>query len=254
MAEAARKASISVVLLHAHVGSGPQIQELEENLERLAAFFADMVARFPALEAVNLGGGFPHEYRETGAVADLSGLGRILRAAQPRFSELAGRSIRVEVEPGRFFVASCGVVVSRITDRKQTRTNEKGEGHDFLMVDAGFCDFVRPAMYGSHHEISIVGRALGEERRFAVAGPLCESGDLFTRDANELIEPRLLPTPSTGDFLVLHDAGAYGTVMASNYNSLGRAPQIWLDGGEPIVAQRRETLDDILALECHEAI
>ncbi|MFP6664972.1 MAG: diaminopimelate decarboxylase [Deltaproteobacteria bacterium] len=254
MAEAARAAQVSVVLLHAHVGSGPQIAELEENLERLAGFFAEMVGRFPALEAVNLGGGFPHDYRTADTVADLAGLGRILRAAQPRFSQLAGRSIRVEVEPGRFFVASCGVVVSRITDRKQTRTNAKGEGYDFLMVDAGFCDLVRPAMYGAHHRISVVGRALGEERPFAVAGPLCESGDLFTRDAEELIEPRLLPTPAAGDFLVLHDAGAYGTVLASNYNSLGRAPQVWLDGGKATIVQRRETLEDILALECQESI
>ena len=161
---------------------------------------------------------------------------------------------RVEVEPGRFLAAACGGLVSRVTDRKQTRTNDKGEGHDFLMVDAGFCDLVRPAMYGSYHRISVVGSELGPAAPLAVAGPLCESGDLFTRDADELIETRMLPVPRRGDFLVLHDAGAYGASMSSNYNSLGKAPQIWLDDEGPRLAQRRETLEDILALECDESL
>ncbi len=254
LAEMADGTEVSLVLLHAHVGSGPQIEELEANLEKLSSFFADMLSLFPDLEAVNLGGGFPHDYRDTAAVADLTGLGTLLRAARERFCALAGRPIRVEVEPGRFLAAACGGLVSRVTDRKQTRTNDKGEGHDFLMVDAGFCDLVRPAMYGAYHRISVVGRELGPEAPLAVAGPLCESGDLFTRDADELIETRMLPVPTRGDFLVLHDAGAYGASMSSNYNSLGKAPQVWLDEEGPRLAQRRETLEDILALECDESL
>ena len=254
LAAAAHGTDVSLVLLHAHVGSGPEIEELEANLKKLSDFFAQRIGLFPDLEAVNLGGGFPHDYRTADAIADLSGLGRLLRSARAKFCEIAGRPIRVEVEPGRFLAAACGALVSRVTDRKQTRDNEKGKGHDFLMVDAGFCDLVRPAMYGAFHRISVVGRDLGASVPLAVAGPLCESGDLFTRDADELIEPRMLPVPATGDYLVLHDAGAYGASMASNYNSLGKAPQIWLDEGGPILAQRRETLADILALECHEPL
>ena len=254
LAESAAGTDVTLVLLHAHVGSGPQIEELEANLEKLSSFFAEMLGMFPDLEAVNLGGGFPHDYRQAGAVADLSGLGRLLRAARARFCEIAQRPIRVEVEPGRFLAAACGALVSRVTDRKQTGSNDKGEGHDFLMVDAGFCDLIRPAMYGSYHRISVLGRDLGPEAPLAVAGPLCESGDLFTRDADELIEPRMLPAATRGDFVVLHDAGAYGASMASNYNSLGKAPQVWLDSDGPILAQRRETLEDILALECNQPL
>lgn len=254
LADAARGASIPVTLLHAHVGSGPQIEELEDNLDRLAGFFAEMVARFPSLDAVNLGGGFPHDYRNAGSVADLSRLGEILREARSRFCEVASRPVRVEVEPGRFFAAPCGTLVSRVTDRKFTRDNDKGAGYGFVMVDAGFVDLVRPAMYGSFHRISVVGEKLGEPAPWAVAGPLCESGDLFTRDADELIETRELPTPEPGDFLLLHDAGAYGAVMSSNYNSLGRAPQVWLSGGQATLVERRETLDEMLARECSEAL
>jgi diaminopimelate decarboxylase len=254
LAHAAEGTEVSLVLLHAHVGSGPQIEELEANLKKLSEFFAEMLGIFPDLEAVNLGGGFPHDYRTAGSIADLSGLGRLLRTARERFCEIAGRPIRVEVEPGRFLAAACGALVSRVTDRKQTRDNDKGQGHDFLMVDAGFCDLVRPAMYGAYHRISVVGHDLGPATPLAVAGPLCESGDLFTRDADELIEPRMLPAPHRGDFLVLHDAGAYGASMSSNYNSLGKAPQIWLDEDGPILAQRRETLADLLALECHRPL
>ena len=254
LAQAAQSTPIRFSLLHAHVGSGAQTEELEANLAKLGAFFAEMLSSFPDLEAVNLGGGFPHDYRDASAVADLTKLRRLLQAARERFCALAGRAIRVEVEPGRFLAAPTGALVSRVTDRKQTRDNEKGKGHDFVMVDAGFVDLIRPAMYGAYHRISVLSAKPGKPIPLAVAGPLCESGDLFTRDAEELIEPRVLPEPGIGDLVVLHDAGAYGASMASNYNSVGKAPQVWLGEAGPVLVQRRETLADILALECHETI
>ncbi len=133
--------------------------------------------------------------------------------------------LRVEIEPGRYLVAPSAVLVARVTDVKATRTNDKGPGHTFVMVDAGFVDLVRPAMYGSYHHITVIqrparrGRAARRRMPLVVAGPLCESGDVFTRDAAELLDPRPLPLPRIGDLLVLHDAGAYGVQMSSNYNS-----------------------------------
>ncbi|WBL37529.1 hypothetical protein O0235_06255 [Tepidiforma flava] len=98
---------------------------------------------------------------------------------------------------------------------------------------------VRPAMYGSYHRISIVGRGANRPPEpFVVAGPLCESGDVFTRDDQELLQPRDLPRPEPGDLVVLHDAGAYGAAMSSNYVSLGRVPQVlWED--EPVARLHR---------------
>lgn len=251
----AASSGMKVVLLHAHVGSGPEIAELEANLDRLAGRMAALLPSFPDCVAVNLGGGIPHSYRDPAWRPDLSRLGRILRDAAGRFRAAAGREIRVEIEPGRFFVAPSAILVARVTDVKATRTNDKGTGQEFVMVDAGFCDLVRPAMYGSFHRISIVPSSpRAATGRFAVAGPLCESGDVFTRHADELIEPRELPRPEPGDFLLLHDAGAYGAAMSSNYNSLGRVPQVWWDAGRAVLMSRRETLDDIVAAECEQPV
>jgi diaminopimelate decarboxylase len=123
------------------------------------------------------------------------------------------------------------------------------------MVDAGFNDLVRPAMYGSYHHISIVGKGAGRAPEpFVVAGPLCESGDVFTRDDKELLDPRPLPQPEVGDLLVLHDAGAYGASMSSNYVSIGRVPQVFWDGGRATLVARRETIDDVMRAECDETL
>jgi len=152
-------------------------------------------------------------------------------------------------------VAGMALLVARVTDVKTTRSNSKGPGHTFVMVDAGFNDLIRPAMYGSYHHISILGKGAGREPEpMVVAGPLCESGDVFTRDDQELLDPRPLPRPDPGDLLVLHDAGAYGAAMSSNYVSLGRAAQVFWENGQATLISRRETFEDIIRLECEERL
>jgi diaminopimelate decarboxylase len=161
----------------------------------------------------------------------------------------------VEIEPGRYPVAGMGILVCRVHDVKATQDNDKGKGNRFVMVDAGFCDLVRPAMYGAYHHISIVGKGAGRAPEpLVVAGPLCESGDVFTRDEHELLDPRLLPRPEPGDLLVLHDAGAYGAAMSSNYVSQGRVPQVLWDEGRATLIARRETVDDLVRAECEERV
>ena len=136
-------------------------------------------------------------------------------------------------------------------DIKQTVANVKGPGQTFALVDAGFTDLVRPAMYGSFHHISVwQAPASAELMPVVLAGPLCESGDVFTRDGDEFLQPRLLPTLKNGDLVLIHDAGAYGVSMSFNYNSLGRAPQVWVESGQPYLMSRRETLEDIMRTEC----
>jgi len=249
----AEKLGLPVVLLHAHIGTGPQIEEFNQNMRRLGDFFSARIRDYPHVGGVALGGGIPHPYRPDVPTIDLEELGRIMVALQKQVSGAAGREIRVEIEPGRYFVAPAAVLVARVTDVKNTRTNEKGPGHLFTMVDAGFCDLIRPAMYGSYHHITVHGRG-GPLVRSAVAGPLCESGDVFTRDAEELIEPRLMPQARPGDLIVLHDAGAYGAAMSSNYNSIGRVPQVWREDGKNFLLSRRETFDDIVRTETFEAL
>lgn len=256
LATMADEAGLKVVMLHSHIGSGPQFSELLENLERLADEFAKVLPNFPNLEAISLGGGLPHDYQNPDAEVPLHLLKDLFVKTHQRFSDLAGRNIRIEIEPGRFFVAPCGTLVGRVTDIKSTNTNEKGKGATFAMIDAGFVDLIRPAMYGSYHRIDVVGKETTAQRQsYVVAGPLCESGDVFTRDDAELLQPRELPNPEVGDLLTIHDGGAYGSAMSSNYNSIGRAPQLWLEeDGSVEVMTRRETLEDILRSEVSEKL
>jgi diaminopimelate decarboxylase len=246
---------LRIVSLHAHVGTGPEIREFDQNMRKLVDVFAALLPEFPDAEAVNLGGGIPHPYRPGAPEYDLAWYRPVLEEAVAKLAAAARRPIRVEIEPGRYPVAGAGLLVCRVKDIKETAGNAKGPGHRFVMVDAGFNDLVRPAMYGSYHHISIVGRGAGRPAEpLVVAGPLCESGDVFTRDDRELLQPRQLPRPDVGDLLVLHDAGAYAAAMSSNYVSIGRAPQVWWDDGRAMLVSRRETLDDIVRTECDERI
>ncbi|RYD33353.1 MAG: diaminopimelate decarboxylase [Verrucomicrobiaceae bacterium] len=253
---AAGAVGMKVVMLHAHIGSGPQFEELLENLGRLVDEFSREAKLLPHLEAVSLGGGIPHNYRDPHAVLPLEKLAELFAKARRQLSEAAGRPLRLEIEPGRYYVAPACTLVTRVTDVKETRDNPKGKGATFAMVDAGFVDLVRPAMYGSWHGIEVVGRSPDElPEPIVVAGPLCESGDVFTRDDAELLQPRDLPRPVPGDLLTLRDAGAYGYAMSSNYNSVGRAPQVWLepDGSLQLIS-RRETVEDVLKAETDEPL
>ena len=251
----AAAAGLPIVALHAHIGTGPEVKEFDENLRRLVGLVAERLPEFPDVEGVNLGGGIPHPYRPGGARYDLGRFRPLLVEAAARLASVAGRRIRIEIEPGRYPVAGAGLLVCRVKDIKQTETNAKGPGHRFIMVDGGFNDLVRPAMYGSYHHISIVGKGAGRAPEpFVVAGPLCESGDVFTRDEHELLDPRPISPPEVGDLLVLHDAGAYGAAMSSNYVSIGRAPQVYWEDGRATLASRRETIDDVVRAECNERL
>ncbi|MDU4094382.1 MAG: diaminopimelate decarboxylase, partial [Pantoea sp.] len=123
----------------------------------------------------------------------------------------------------------------------------------FVLVDAGFSDLMRPSMYGSYHHISLLEAdntaAQREQRETVVAGPLCESGDVFTQLEGGQVETRLLPETVPGDYLVFHDTGAYGASMSSNYNSRPLIPEVLFDGGAAREIRRRQTIEELLALE-----
>ncbi|HYR52108.1 MAG TPA: diaminopimelate decarboxylase [Candidatus Dormibacteraeota bacterium] len=251
----AKESGLTITLLHAHVGTGPALLEFDMNVNRLVEFFRALLPEFADASAVSLGGGIPHPYRPGDAAYDPASLRSLLERAVRDLSAAARRPIRVEIEPGRFLVAGGAVLVTRVKDVKETRANERGPGHTFVMVDAGFCDLVRPALYGAYHGIEVLGARAGRAPEpLVVAGPLCESGDVFTRGEQELLEPRSMPRPDPGDLLALHDAGAYGASMSSNYLSIGRAAEVWWEKGKATLVARREALEDVVAVECEEPI
>src|SRR5262249_26530179 len=146
---------------------------------------------------------------------------------------LRGLPLTVLFEPGRFIVGNAGVLVTRVVYRKDTPAKR------FVVVDAAMNDLVRPALYDSHHTLRPV-RPRGVPTIVAdVVGPVCESGDFLARD-------RELEEPAPGDLLAVMSAGAYGFVMASNYNARPRPAAVLVDGATDHIIRERETLEDLV--------
>ncbi|HET7208043.1 MAG TPA: diaminopimelate decarboxylase [Terriglobales bacterium] len=151
--------------------------------------------------------------------------------------ELRGLKVHLLLEPGRVIVAPAGALLTSVLYRKQN------DGRRFLVVDAGMTELLRPALYGAYHEIAPVRpRHNSPASKFDVVGPVCESGDFFARN-------RELPECSEVDLLAILDAGAYGMVLSSNYNTRPRAAEVLVDGHSVRLIRRRESVADLIAHE-----
>ena len=153
--------------------------------------------------------------------------------------EPAAEPAHLLLEPGRFLVAQAGALLTRVLYVK--RNGRK----TFVITDAGMNDLIRPALYHAHHEILTVQQPAKSNlpgREVDVVGPVCESGDFFARN-------RRLPAVKPGDLVLLLDAGAYGMSQTSNYNTRPRPAEVLIDGANPRLIRRRETLSDLLAPE-----
>jgi diaminopimelate decarboxylase len=158
-----------------------------------------------------------------------------------------GHAVQLELEPGRYLVAESVVLVSEVR-----ATKNMGRNH-FILLDAGFTELMRPAMYGSYHGMSLIQRdgtpVLTQIQSTVVGGPLCESGDVFTQAEGGVLLKRELPQAKVGNYLVIEDAGAYGASMSSNYNSRPLAPEVLMEEGRARLIRRRQNLEDLLSLE-----
>ncbi len=141
------------------------------------------------------------------------------------------------LEPGRAIAAPAGVLLARVIDVKA-----RDVASEFVILDAGMTELLRPALYDAFHRIEPVSAPPAGDRHYELVGPVCESSDVVGRD-------RRLPPLAPGDVVAIRDAGAYGSVMASNYNRRPLPAEVLVDGGEWRVIRRRQTLDDQLALE-----
>ena len=232
---------LCVTGLHMHIGSGTDL----EHLSRVAAAMekaAVEVGRM--LKTVSAGGGLPIPYQEGERPIDLGAYFELWDTMRRRLEASFGHPVSLEIEPGRYIAAESGFLVAELRAVKQMGKNT------FYLLDAGFNTLPRPILYGAYHPISIVPaegssdqRPLGE---VVVGGPLCESGDIFTQREGGFVETRRLPQASVGERLVFHCAGAYASVMASNYNSHYLPAEVLIEDGRPRLIRRRQTFDDLI--------
>ena len=217
--------------VHIHIGS--QITTAEP-LRRAACALVTLALALRddgvPLEHVDLGGGLGIAYEGRPMITAAEYADAVL-------PELRRAGIPVVLEPGRAIVGHAGALVSQVVDVKRYSNDRQ-----FAVLDAGMTELMRPALYGSFHRIVPVMPRAGVESPWDVVGPICESSDVFARD-------RLLPPLEVGDLVAVLDAGAYGAVMASNYNRRLLAVEVMVDGGQWSVIRRRQTIDDVLALE-----
>jgi diaminopimelate decarboxylase len=222
---------LELVGVHLHLGSQmTALEPIRRGAAALTALALDLLDDGVALEHLDLGGGLGVSY-DGCPPPDVEAYGEILREA----ARATGLSLIVE--PGRWLVAPVGAVVARIVDTKPAP-----DGRQFVILDAGMTELLRPALYGSIHRIVQVDEVGGDEVPCDIVGPVCESSDTFLGD-------RRLVAPKPGDLMLILDAGAYGAAMSSNYNRRPLPPEVLVDGGRARLIRRRQSVDDMLALE-----
>ncbi|MFC7200254.1 diaminopimelate decarboxylase [Halospeciosus flavus] len=236
--EQAQDYGMDVVGVHAHVGSGVSNDDLESH-RRVVEYLAEVVSTLPVdLEFVDVGGGFGVPYHESEEPLDLDAVADNVRSA------LAGVDAQLVVEPGRYFVADAGVLLTEVNTVKADPAGETL----IAGVDAGMTTLIRPALYDAYHPIANVAADAADRsvEPTSVVGPVCESADV-------LGENRDLPLVERGDLLAVGNAGAYGIEMANQYNSRPRPAAVALEAGDASLARRRETVADITDTEVWQA-
>jgi diaminopimelate decarboxylase len=227
---AASLANTRLVGLDMHIGSqlfrlDPYLDGTEKLIELLDQVRADGV---DTIEYLDIGGGLGVSYDEE----ETPDLDRFARALVKRVEPTG---LTLLMEPGRFIVGNAGVLLTRVLYRKHSG------GRDFLVTDAGMTELIRPSHYDAYHRIEAVN-AVERQMTADVVGPVCESGDFLALD-------RLMDEANAGDLLAVYDVGAYGYVMASNYNTRPRGVEVLVDGDRFAVTTARERYDDLVRLE-----
>src|SRR5579859_4798297 len=227
---AASSAHLKVLGVTCHIGSqilspDPFLKALDEILDIAGQLRAEGIE----VKYLDLGGGFGIRYKDEKPL-DVESLTQKLSA---RMKSLPYRLI---VEPGRALVAEAGILVTRVLYVKRS------ERKNFVVVDAGMNDLLRPSLYGSYHGVVPIEKRSGKNLVADVVGPICETGDFLARD-------RELPEMQPGDLVALLTVGAYGYVLASNYNSRPRPAEVLVHGNEVELIRRRESEDDLFATE-----
>lgn len=228
------RTDLKLVAVHVHVGS--QITTIEP-IRRAAGIVAEVAGALRgqgvALEYVDLGGGLGISY-------DGQGVPSPEEYARALVDGVRSTGLPIVIEPGRSIAGPAGALVARVIDIK-----DRDGDSDFAVIDAGMTELMRPALYGAFHRIEAVTPREAASRRYEIVGPVCESSDVVGRD-------RELPRLEVGDLVAIRDAGAYGSAMASNYNRRPLPPEVLIDRSRWRVIRRRQTIEDMLALETND--
>ena len=223
--------ALSLVAIHVHIGS--QITT-DEPIRTAAAFARNLVdelrRRGTSLEYLDLGGGLGISYDGRSVVSPEEYVGLLLEAVR-------STNLPIVIEPGRSIVGPAGAVIAAVVDRKP-RTSDS----DFVVLDVGMTELLRPALYNAFHRIEPVRPRNGAGRLYEIVGPVCETSDVVGRDRN-------LSPLEVGDLVAVRDAGAYGAAMASNYNRRPLPAEVLVDQGSWRVIKRRQSVDEMLSLE-----
>jgi diaminopimelate decarboxylase len=236
-AKAAGARYMKVSGVSVHIGSQiTDVAPFGEAMARVADLVRELRADGHHIEYIDAGGGLGIAYDKPSGLKFSANVAAYARALAAPLHNLR---VQLLLEPGRSIVGPAGVLVTSVIYRKEN------DGKRFLIVDAAMNDLIRPALYGAYHEIVPVTRSKGSTVTLEitdVVGPVCETGDFFARD-------RELPPVGEGDQLALLDVGAYGMVLASNYNTRPRAAEVLVTGKSVKVIRRRERISDLVSAE-----
>lgn len=247
MLNIAQNHHVTIATMHTHVGSGTD-PNVWIHCARLSLGIA---ATLQDVRTLSLGGGFKVARMENETSTNLDDIGKLIAQEFQDFSERYKRKLDLEIEPGTYLVANAGALVATAIDVVDTGE----EGYNFIKIDSGMTEILRPSMYGAQHPIWVVAPP-GERRtqlEYLVVGHCCESGDILTPEPGdpERLETRILSEARIGDLVVIGGAGAYCAGMAAkNYNSFPEAPEILRrkDGSFTLI-RKRQSVDQMLANE-----
>lgn len=218
---------IDAVGLSIHIGSQVfTVEVFKEAFEKFPSLVSDLRSNSHTVSRLDIGGGFPIQYKDE-QLLDLDAYASWVRDI------ILPLDTEIIMEPGRYLVGNAGVLLTETVHVKETQER------DFLVLDAGMNDLIRPTLYEAYHGIEPVENRDNPEHVYDVVGPICETGDTFAHE-------RTIPTMNAGDLAVIKSAGAYGMCMSSNYNTRGAPAEVLVDGEKIALIRERETVEDLL--------
>ena len=221
--------NVNLIGLACHIGSQITRPELIlDSLDHLIELASEINKELNNIEFIDIGGGLGITYRDEESANAKDIMTRVL-------DRIKNFNFDLVVEPGRSITGNAGVLLSKVEYIKET------ESSNFAIVDAGMNDLMRPSLYSAWHKVSAVRELDVLEKKYEIVGPVCESADSLAKDRALKIEE--------GSVIAIHDVGAYGNTMASNYNTRLRPPEIMVDGSDVQIIKRRETFGDLISFE-----